>query len=560
MMKRILGFLLPLCFALTCMGGALAEQAEPVPYNPGEITSAMFENLPSGTMTATDMGLMVTFGESFAEASGADAETLDSLTEVLDNATLHVSAGAFDGGVRLFLAGFYGYGESALSVNAALNITEAGLSVESNLIEGKKITVTWDTLLRLLGADDETLAAIKSLSEVTEEDIASAVTELLNELAGFAQKAIEIASPYLEKVIEFAVGLPVETLENVTDDSGYPAAAKVVTITCTDKAIGDLLVSLADVLEQDAVLAPMLDQAIASGMTISHNGVTAANTAEACALLRTAVAEKLSDESRPIQLILGTDENGVPAYLILCKEMEDGKTVAFTATMMQTDASSYAFALSAGTHFADGSMEDGITMNLTVGINPYNPNAALVTTQTLGYTGGEATVQQTQMVSIENTEVDGVPQQNLDYALSQTQEGATIDVTMNGTANPNENDGEDMSYSGTMTVTADDATISTELGYALTSAMVEGAPTASMVYAMSTPDAGLELYGMTVDCYTYEYDPATTAALEEYALDTITSDDMDVLMTQASATAQNLLAELLQKLPESLVAAMSAAQ
>ena len=47
MMKRILGFLLAACFALTCMGGALAEQTEPVAYtyNPGDITSAMFENL-----------------------------------------------------------------------------------------------------------------------------------------------------------------------------------------------------------------------------------------------------------------------------------------------------------------------------------------------------------------------------------------------------------------------------------------------------------------------------------------------------------------------------------
>ena len=183
MMKRILGFLLALCFALTCMGGALAEQAEPVPYNPGEITSAMFENLPSGTMSATDLGIFAMFDESFSENTGVDANTLAAITEVLDNVTLHVSAGAFDGGVRIYLAGLYGYSESALSVDAALNITEAGLSVESNLIEGKKITVTWETLLRMCGADDETIAALKSLTELTEEDITSTLTELLSELS-----------------------------------------------------------------------------------------------------------------------------------------------------------------------------------------------------------------------------------------------------------------------------------------------------------------------------------------------------------------------------------------
>ncbi|MCI6374436.1 MAG: hypothetical protein MR821_03985 [Clostridiales bacterium] len=556
MMKRILGFLLALCFALTCMGGALAEQAEPVPYNPGEITSAMFENLPSGTMSATDLGIFAMFDESFSENTGVDANTLAALTEVLDNATLHVSAGAYDDGVRIYLAGLYGYSESALSVDAALNITEAGLSVESNLIEGKKVTVTWETLLRLLGADDETIAALKSLTELTEEDVASALTVLLDKLSAFAEKAAEVASPYLEKVLEFAEGLPVETLEDVTDDSGYPAAAHVTVITCTDKAIGELLVSLADLLEQDAVLAPMLDQAIAGGMDITHNGVTATNTAEACALLRTAVAEELTDESRPLQLVLGADENGVPSSLTVIKEMEDGKYVAFIATLAYADDNTfYSLYLSAGTHLEDGSMEDGIAMTLTADVD--SDGAVLVTTQMLGYIGGEVAMQQTQTESVKLSEVNGIPQQTIDYALSQTQEGLTMDVTMSGVANPNEEGGETIGYEGTMTVTADDSTVATDFAYVIISGIIEDEPTASMVLSMSTPDAGLDQYGIAADCYTYAYDPATTAALEEYALDTITSDDMDVLTTQASTALQDLLTKLMQALPEAFVAMMS---
>ena len=555
MMKRTLGFLLTLCFALTCLGGALAEQTEPAAYNPGEITSAMFENLPSGTMSAIDMGIFAAFGESFTENTGVDAETLAALTEVLDNTRLHMSAGAYDGGVRLCLAGLYGYGENAISVDAALNITGTGLSVESNLIEGKKVTVTWETLLRLLGADDETIAALKSLTELTEEDVASALTALLDKLSAFAEKAAEVASPYLEKVLEFAEGLPVETLEDVTDDSGYPAAAHVTVITCTDKAIGELLVSLADLLEQDAVLAPILDQAIAGGMDITHNGVTATNTAEACALLRTAVAEELTDESRPLQLVLGTDESGMNAYLIVYKETEDGVAIALTATMMQPDDDSAAFVLSAGTHLEDGSMEDGIAMTLTADVD--SDGAVLVTTQMLGYIGGEVAMQQTQTESVKLSEVNGVPQQTIDYALSQTQEGLTMDVTMSGVANPNEEGGETIGYEGTMTVTADDSTVATDFAYVIISGIIEDEPTASMVLSMSTPDAGLDQYGIAADCYTYAYDPATTAALEEYALDTITSDDMDVLTTQASTALQDLLTKLMQALPEAFVAMMS---
>ena len=555
MMKRTLGFLLTLCFALTCLGGALAEQTEPAAYNPGEITSAMFENLPSGTMSAIDMGIFAAFGESFTENTGVDAETLAALTDVLDNTRLHMSAGAYDGGVRLCLAGLYGYGENAIGVDAALNITGTGLSVESNLIEGKKVTVTWETLLRLLGADDKTIAALKSLTELTEEDVASALTALLDKLSAFAEKAAEVASPYLEKVLEFAEGLPVETLEDVTDDSGYPAAAHVIVITCTDKAIGELLVSLADLLEQDAVLAPILDQAIAGGMDITHNGVTATNTAEACALLRTAVAEELTDESRPLQLVLGADENGVPSYFILYKGLDEDTAVAFTVTMMQPDDNSFAFATSAGTHLEDGSMEDGIAMTLTADVD--SDGAVLVTTQMLGYIGGEVAMQQTQTESVKLSEVNGVPQQTIDYALSQTQEGLTMDVTMSGVANPNEEGGETIGYEGTMTVTADDSTVATDFAYVIISGIIEDEPTASMVLSMSTPDAGLDQYGIAADCYTYAYDPATTAALEEYALDTITSDDMDVLTTQASTALQDLLTKLMQALPEAFVAMMS---
>ena len=559
MMKRILGFLLAACFALTCMGGALAEQTESVAstYNPGDITSAMFENLPSGTMSAADMQLFVAFGESFAEQNEVAAEDLAAISEVLANSTLHVSGGKYDDGVRLYLAGLYGHGESALTVDAALNITRAGLSLESNLIEGRKVTVTWDTLLRMFGVDDETLAALKSLSGLTEEDVTTALTALLDELSVYLQKAAEIASPYVEKVAEFAASLPVETLENVTEDSGYPAAARVVTITCTDKAIGELLVSLADMLEQDAVLAPILDQMIAGGMDITHNGVTATNTAEACALLRTAVAEELTDESRPLQLVLGTDESGMNAYLIVYKETEDGGAIALTATMMQPDDSSFAFALSVGTHLADGSMEDGITINATASTDPSNPGAELVNTSIMFFEGGEVTTQQTQKVSVELTEADGVPMQTLNYTLSQTQDGAVLDMNMDGVANPNEDGGEDMFYAGTMTVTADDSTVKLDLGYALVSAIVNGEPTADMVVNVGAPDLGLDGYGMTASCYTYEYDPATTAALEEYALDTMSTDDMDVLMTQATTKAQELLAKLMQALPAPIVAALS---
>ena len=63
------------------------------------------------------------------------------------------------------------------------------------------------------------------------------------------------------------------------------------------------------------------------------------------------------------------------------------------------------------------------------------------------------------------------------------------------------------------------------------------------------PDALWSLVGMDIDVFSWAYDPASTAALTETALETATNDEMDALVTRLSTAAQQKLAGVLAILP-----------
>ena len=210
MLKRSLGFLLAVCFALTCCVGALAEETEPAAYTPGEITNALFEELPVGTLTCAALDLNAEFGDAFAELTGVDAQTLAALSEVLDNTSLMLACGAYEDGLLLELIPCYGDlgTDDTVSALLMLDASAEGLSVVSDLIEGKRITVSWETVLRMLGADDDMLAALESLASLTQEDVEAFITAALEQIATFAQKAGEVASPYVEALSSFFAEQP----------------------------------------------------------------------------------------------------------------------------------------------------------------------------------------------------------------------------------------------------------------------------------------------------------------------------------------------------------------
>ena len=156
MWKTLVAFVLCLALALPC---ALAEDA----YMPGETMRALFaEAWNRGQMITADLSLQVALNGDVLGLSQEEMAQVEALTTMLDTATLRVGACAIDGGVRVLLAGLVKAQEGAEDVYAdvAVDVTRAGLSVDSSLLEGRRVSVTWETLLSLAGLSDEETAMV----------------------------------------------------------------------------------------------------------------------------------------------------------------------------------------------------------------------------------------------------------------------------------------------------------------------------------------------------------------------------------------------------------------
>lgn len=144
-------------------------------------------------------------------------------------------------------------------VTGAANLTADGLSLESNLIEGERLSIRWETLLEMLGLSENEIDALLSLPTT---DWDSALNELNDELAQAAETFGKLADPYLVTLADFAATLNIQQRRNVEAENGYPAVENEISITCTAEELSRLLHSLADQVEKDTALRPYLEQLI----------------------------------------------------------------------------------------------------------------------------------------------------------------------------------------------------------------------------------------------------------------------------------------------------------
>lgn len=101
----------------------------------------------------------------------------------------------------------------------------------------KRYTMNWETLLGM------------NLEEMT---------------AGLLGTLEPLMEPYVAIVDEFMQELSVKEFYDVPEEYGFPAVAYEIYITCTHAQAAELLTRLADQLEGDGQLAPVLDVMLAS--------------------------------------------------------------------------------------------------------------------------------------------------------------------------------------------------------------------------------------------------------------------------------------------------------
>ena len=219
-----------LCLALI-FPCALAEDA----YVPGQRTQALIDAaLDAGQIVGGETRLTFQLGDEILSMLSGDEESqaqLDALMEVIGGVRLAGGFGKLEDGYRVELGGSYTApsGDNVF-VTAAANLTLDGVSIESNLIEGERLSIRWETLLRLFGLTDDEVNQIMALRDV---DWDNAMEELSTVVAQAAEEIGKLVEPYLATFADFLASLDIQQRDNVAAEGDYPAVDHEISVTCT---------------------------------------------------------------------------------------------------------------------------------------------------------------------------------------------------------------------------------------------------------------------------------------------------------------------------------------
>ena len=140
--KTLFSILLCIALMLPC---AIAEEV----YVPGEISKALVTNAwNDGKMISADVKLRLDLSGEALGFTDEDQQILDMINQVLDAATLNLAVGKLQEGLRLEAGAALKSAQDGADVTAdvAANLDLYGVSVESSLLPGQKVTAKWETL------------------------------------------------------------------------------------------------------------------------------------------------------------------------------------------------------------------------------------------------------------------------------------------------------------------------------------------------------------------------------------------------------------------------------
>ena len=322
-MKKWTMLLALLLATVFCFPGALAEQeaVESTGDNGGgQLVSHVYEpgDIASGLLAQAfgqEHGTMIV-AEVRGEGIPLEAEMPDLVLRL---------GVAFSQGARLEL----GLRESQENVgfDIALDADAQGLAIASDLLPDERYTMNWETLLGM------------NLEEMT---------------AGLLGTLEPLMEPYVAIVDEFMQELSVKEFYDVPEEYGFPAVAYEIYITCTHAQAAELLTRLADQLEGDGQLAPVLDVMLAS------QGLGSAAIVE---MMRGAAGSLAQSEGH---FVLGAGTNydaaAEPWYVIVTNTQEDGATDEWYLSFepYAEENTPYFFDLGYSQTLVDGSLGDGM--------------------------------------------------------------------------------------------------------------------------------------------------------------------------------------------------------
>lgn len=553
-MKKSVFFLtLLLCLSLI-LPGAHAEDT----YVPGErMRSLVSSALEAGQLVGGEAHFSLTLPDSMLPDDEEGRAQFDALAEVIQGVSLAGGMGRLDDGYRVELGGAYtAPSGDNVYVTGAANLTADGLSLESNLIEGERLSIRWETLLEMLGLSENEIDALLSLPTT---DWDSALNELNDELAQAAETFGKLADPYLVTLADFAATLNIQQRRNVEAENGYPAVENEISITCTAEELSRLLHSLADQVEKDTALRPYLEQLIQNcDLTVTDGDSETTHVmsvSEFCDETRQ-FADVLAETDGSLGILLGYNDDGLPFYLTLA--VSDGETLDALAFQMLPGETEDTCVFTLRALESDGDSANTLldtALTLTLDPDDKQVYAAELNVQSEDFTLYFA------MDSSAVTTEDSLPGYRLSLSMNSAtavDSGTALTVyTGDGLCALTAAGGEQTTYAANIDIYAD--TTDSLLGSAKIESGLSLEPDENSLVGRFyldeafTADDGTLSFGTDVALSSWNYDAAETDALRETMFETATGEELAALQNRFAQSAQQKLFALLSLVPQEVL-------
>lgn len=553
-MKKSVFFLtLLLCLSLI-FPGAHAEDT----YVPGErMRSLVSSALEAGQLVGGEAHFSLTLPDSMLPDDEEGRAQFDALAEVIQGVSLAGGMGRLDDGYRVELGGAYtAPSGDNVYVTGAANLTADGLSLESNLIEGERLSIRWETLLEMLGLSENEIDALLSLPTT---DWDSALNELNDELAQAAETFGKLADPYLVTLADFAATLNIQQRRDVEAENGYPAVENEISITCTAEELSRLLHSLADQVEKDTALRPYLEQLLQNcDLTVTDGDSETTHVmsvSEFCDETRQ-FADVLAETDGSLGILLGYDDDGLPFYLTLA--LSDGETLDALAFQMLPGETEDTCVFTLRALESDGDSANTLldtALTLTLDPDDKQVYAAELNVQSEDFTLYFA------MDSSAVTTEDSLPGYRLSLSMNSAtavDSGTALTVyTGDGLRALTAAGGEQTTYAANIDIYAD--TTDSLLGSAKIESGLSLEPDENSLVGRFyldeafTADDGTLSFGTDVALSSWNYDAAETDALRETMFETATGEELAALQNRFVQSAQQKLFALLSLVPQEVL-------
>ena len=553
-MKKSVFFLtLLLCLSLI-FPGAHAEDT----YVPGErMRSLVSSALEAGQLVGGEAHFSLTLPDSMLPDDEEGRAQFDALAEVIQGVSLAGGMGRLDDGYRVELGGAYtAPSGDNVYVTGAANLTADGLSLESNLIEGERLSIRWETLLEMLGLSENEIDALLSLPTT---DWDSALNELNDELAQAAETFGKLADPYLVTLADFAATLNIQQRRDVEAENGYPAVENEISITCTAEELSRLLHSLADQVEKDTALRPYLEQLIQNcDLTVTDGDSETTHVmsvSEFCDETRQ-FADVLAETDGSLGILLGYNDDGLPFYLTLA--VSDGETLDALAFQMLPGETEDTCVFTLRALESDGDSANTLldtALTLTLDPDDKQVYAAELNVQSEDFTLYFA------MDSSAVTTEDSLPGYRLSLSMNSAtavDSGTALTVyTGDGLRALTAAGGEQTTYAANIDIYAD--TTDSLLGSAKIESGLSLEPDENSLVGRFyldeafTADDGTLSFGTDVALSSWNYDAAETDALRETMFETATGEELAALQNRFVQSAQQKLFALLSLVPQEVL-------